>query len=125
MPISKEKKKEIVSKLKKATTGAKSLIFVNFHGLSVLDSGTMRRALKKEGIDFLVAKKTLVKRALDEATFQGERPELKGELALAWGGDLLAPARGVYEFQKKLDGKVSILGGIFEERYMDASGMME
>ena len=95
MPINKEKKKEIVSDLKKAMGDAKSMVFVNFHGLSVADSSVMRKALRKEDVNFSVAKKTLIKIALDEVAPEGERPEFKGELALAWSDDLLAPARGV------------------------------
>ncbi|HEY4516064.1 MAG TPA: 50S ribosomal protein L10 [Candidatus Paceibacterota bacterium] len=124
MPINKEKKKEIVSDLKKAMGDAKSMVFVNFHGLSVADSSVMRKALRKEDVNFSVAKKTLIKIALDEVAPEGERPEFKGELALAWSDDLLAPARGVYEFQKKFDGKISILGGVFEKKYMSAIEML-
>lgn len=125
MPITKDKKKEIVSNLKGAVGESKSLVFVNFHGLPVSDANVMRKSLREAEVKFAVAKKTLVKRALAESGVEGEIPELRGELALAWGADLIAPARGVYEFQKKYDSKVSILGGIFEGKYMTAVSMTE
>ena len=125
MPLTKDKKKEIVSDLKGAVGESQSLVFVNFHGLSVADANVMRKSLRESAVKFAVAKKTLVKKALGESSVEGEIPELKGELALAWGADLIAPARGVYEFQKKYDGKVSILGGIFEGKYMTAVSMTE
>ncbi len=44
-------------------------------------------------------------------------PELPGELALAFGDDELSPARGIFDFQKKLEGRVNIMGGVFEGAY--------
>ena len=125
MAISKAKKIEVVEKLKKAFKGAKSLVFVNFRGLNVGNVTAMRRALKSEDISYTVAKKTLTNRALDEGKFTGTKPALEGELALAWGEDLVAPARGVYGFQKKFPESLKIMGGVFEGRFMTALEMEE
>jgi len=38
---------------------------------------------------------------------------------------LLSPARGVFEFQKKHKDQVSIIGGVFEGKYMNQSEMTE
>ena len=123
MAISKAKKGEIVDKLTGALKGAKSLVFVNFHGLKVSDATAMRKALKEEGVSYSVAKKSLTKRILDAEKFEGTQPELPGELAMAWSEDLIAPARGVYGFQKKFPEGLKILGGMFEGRYMTKKEM--
>jgi len=125
MAINKVQKGEVVEKLQKAFKSAKSLVFVNFRGLSVGNATAMRRALKDEGVSYTVAKKTLTNRALDEEKFTGTKPELAGELALAWGEDLVAPARGVYTFQKKFPESLKIMGGVFEGRYMNTLEMEE
>jgi len=122
--ITKEKKKEIVEKLKRAFKDSKSVVFANFKGLSVADSSAIRRALRAEGVGYSVARKTLVKIALDGEKLEGERPALDGELALVYGSDALAPAREIYGFQKKLDGKISIIGGIFEGGYKSKEAML-
>ena len=121
MAISKQKKGEVLAKLASGFKSAKSLIFVNFKGLTVGNTTEMRRALKNEGISYTVAKKTLAERALDEQKFEGEKPALDGELALAWGEDLVAPAREVYNFVKKFPENLKILGGVFEGKYMSKS----
>lgn len=118
MAINKAKKGEVVDKLTSAFKKAKSLVFVNFKGLTVGNTTAMRSALRDEGVSYSVAKKTLTKRALDDQKFEGEIPSLEGELALAWGEDLIAPARTVYTFQKKFPENLKILGGVFEGRYM-------
>jgi len=125
MAISRAKKEEIVDKLSGAFKDAKSLVFVNFHGLNVANATEMRRALKSGGVSYSVAKKTLTNRVLDGEKFEGEKPNLEGELALAWGTDSVAPAREVYAFQKKYPEGLKILGGVFEGRYMSKSEMEE
>lgn len=125
MAITRAKKGEVVEKLKKAFKNAKSLVFVNFRGLSVANATQMRRALKNEGVAYTVAKKTLANRALEEEKFKGTKPALEGELALAWGEDPVAPARGVYAFHKKFPESLKIMGGVFEGRFMTAFEMEE
>jgi large subunit ribosomal protein L10 len=124
MAIKKEKKVEIISSLEKILSKSKSVVFVNFNKLLVKDSSALRRALKSENVGYVVSKKSLFERALGESGVKGERPEIKGELSIAYGDDLLAPARGIYEFQKKLEGRVSIVGGIFEGEYKTQTEML-
>ncbi len=126
MPRTKIEKKEILEKVEKIVKEAESMVFVNFHGLKVGDTVQVRRQLKKEGVGFFVAKKTLTRKALEGEgkKITGTMPELDGELGLAYGKDLIAPAREVYEFQKKFKDSISILGGVFEGRYMSKEEMM-
>ena len=114
----------MLAALKEIFTNPASVVFVNFHGLKVSDASALRRQLRGEGIRYLVAKKTLLKKALDGGSVAGELPPLDGELALAWGDDQLAPARGVYGFEKKLTGAVKILGGIFEGKFLGREEMV-
>lgn len=123
MARTKAQKKEIIEKLDKIMSGAKSLVFVNMHGLKVADSSTMRKALRKESVGFFVAKKTLTSIALANKKYSGTAPALIGEFGMAYGEDLVAPARGVFEFQKKFKDQVKIVGGVFDGAFMDAQAM--
>ena len=124
MPISKDKKKEIFANLSSIAKKAKSVVFVNFHGVNVTDTTNMRRALTAQGVSYLVSKKSLIKKALSENNVAGTMPELTGEVAIAYSEDLMAPSREVYEFQKKLDKKLNILGGIFEGAFKSQEEMV-
>ena len=124
MARTKIEKKEILEKLEKITKDAKSMVFVNFHGLNVGDTTQVRRKLKSENDGFFVSKKSLTRKALDAKKIEGLMPELTGEVGLAYGVDLIAPAREVYEFQKKYKGSISILGGVFEGKFMSKEEMM-
>ncbi len=123
MALTRQKKGEILSNLEKITKAAKSLVFVNFKGLPVSEQQNLRRALKTEAVSYTVAKKTLIRKALEGLKTEGSAPDMGGELALAYGEDLVAPARGVFGFQKKFPEQIKILGGIFDGRYMNKSEM--
>ncbi|HEY1037296.1 MAG TPA: 50S ribosomal protein L10 [Candidatus Paceibacterota bacterium] len=123
MAISKDQKHAIVARVKDILADSKSVVFVNFHKLPVSESTTIRRELRSKDVQFTVAKKTLTKRALADASVTGEMPSLEGELALVYSADLLAPAREIYEFQKKFADRVSILGGVFNGEYKNKTEM--
>ena len=122
MPITKEKKVELVAKIAKAVK-SKSVVFVNFHNLNVKDDQAMRKALRKEGVGYFVARKTLAKIALTQAKIEGTMPEFVNEFAIVYGDDLTAPAREFYAFQKKYTNNVKIIGGIFEGKFMSLEEM--
>ncbi|MDB4992072.1 MAG: rplJ [Parcubacteria group bacterium] len=123
MAITKAKKEDIVAKVTDALKDAVSVVFVNFKGLSVADTSAMRKSLKEEGIGYYVAKKTLVKRVLTSNGYEGTLPEMSGELALAWSTDATAAARGIFEAGKKHKDSLSIIGGVFENRFLNAVDM--
>jgi large subunit ribosomal protein L10 len=122
MAITKDKKREIVAKLSDAFQEAKAVTFVGFTKLTVKDSSALRLTLAKEGVKLFVAKKTLIRKALESGSYAGQLPELPGEVAVAWtaADDVTAPSRGVYEFGKKLKGALTLLGGVFEDAFIDA-----
>ncbi len=125
MAISKDKKIAIIAKLTDAFKEASSLVFVGFSKLTVKDASEMRRQLTKAGVRYYVAKKTLIRKALEQSGYTGEVPALPGEVAVAWtSDDITAPARGVHEFGKKLKGALTLLGGVFEGAFADAQTMV-
>ncbi len=124
MAITKAKKTEVVAKVNDAVKDAASVVFVHFKGLSMEDTSAMRRALKADGVSYLVAKKTLIKHALSSKGYEGEMPELPGEIAIAWSSeDPTLAARDIYEHGKKHKDALTIVGGIYEGAYQDAVAM--
>src|SRR3989344_2906907 len=128
MARTKLEKKEIIKKVEDIVNSAESVVFVNFHGLKVGDTMKVRRQLRSEDVEFFGAKKTLARKALESENLgkkiESNLPELRGELGLAYSKDLTAPAREIYGFQKKFKDSISILGGIFESKYMTKEEML-
>lgn len=127
MAISKDKKRAIVAKLTDAFKEASSIAFVSFSKLTVKDASRVRKELRDAGVRYYVAKKTLIRLALKQHGYDGEVPELPGEIAVAWtaaDSDITAPARGVYDLGKKLKGAITLIGGVFEGVFADAQKMI-
>jgi len=124
MAITKEKKQTILTKLDGVKKDSESIVFVRFNGLAVANSTAMRKTLREEGVGYFVAKKTLMKRAFQGA-FEGEMPDLDGEIAVAYSADAIAPAQKIKEFTTKYKDNLAIAGGIFQGVYKDAAEMTE
>lgn len=123
MAISRDKKVEILGKLKTATEKANTMVFVNFHAVPVVLATEIRKSLRDNGVGYFVAKKTLIKKAFGEKGFGGSIPDLPGEIAVAYGADQIAPAKGIYDYQKKNPDLLKIVGGVFEGNFVDAQMM--
>ncbi len=124
MAITKEKKQIILTKLDGVKNDSESVVFVKFNGMTVADTTAMRADLREAGVGFFVAKKTLMKRAFDGA-YEGEMPELEGEIALAYSKDAITPAQKIKEYAGKYKENLAIAGGIFQGVYKDAIEMVE
>ena len=124
MPKTRKQKEETVESLSKAIAGAESLVFAKFVKLVVADERVLRADLRSKGVSYKVAKKNLLKLAATNAKVPGEMPSLDGQVAIAYGADPLAPAKGIAEFGKTHAGMLSILGGIYEGKFVNRE-MME
>lgn len=113
----------MIEELTKIINQATTLVFVNFHGLTVAAATALRRSLRTEGVEYLVAKKTLINKALANHPTVKNLPDLPGEVAIAYGADQLQSAKGVYEFAKKYPTMLKISGGIFAGVWQDAAAM--
>ena len=123
MAITKAKKKDILAKLEGIKKESDSIVFVSFKGVTVKDTTIMRRAMREAGVGYFVAKKTLMKRVF--TGYEGEMPELEGEIAVAYSTDAIAPAQTVKDFAKKYKDAVAIVGGVFQGAFKSKAEMTE
>jgi len=124
MAITRAKKEAIVERLESIAQDAATLVFVRFNGLSVAQTAAMRAQLREAGVDYFVAKKTLMKRVFADA-FEGDMPELDGEIAVAWSDDAIAPAQHIKTFSSKYKDNIAIVGGVFDGVYKSQEEMTE
>ncbi|OHA18735.1 MAG: 50S ribosomal protein L10 [Candidatus Taylorbacteria bacterium RIFCSPHIGHO2_01_FULL_46_22b] len=122
MAKSKTQKAEALQAIDAVLKDAKSVVFAGFNKLTVGEVTAARKAMRAVGVTLLTVKKTLLAKTLSAHSF-GEIPSLTGQVMLAYGKDMLAPAREVLQVGKKLEGKLSILGGIFEGVFADKAKM--
>ncbi|MEI6296375.1 MAG: 50S ribosomal protein L10 [bacterium] len=124
MAITKDKKKELVVSLTDSVKNATSTVLVGFNKLKISDVTPLRKTLREQGVKMVVSKKTLMKRAFNEAGITGTLPQMDGQVALAFGSDEVTSAKLIAESEKKLKGMVSIIGGILEGKFLSKSEMV-
>jgi large subunit ribosomal protein L10 len=124
MAITKTKKIELVASFDSQIKDAQSMVFVKFKKLPVKETIELRRSLRAAGVEYKVIKKTLMKRVLATKGITGELPVLEGEVAIAFGADLIAPAREVFAFATTHKEQVAIVGGVFDGKFMSQTEML-
>lgn len=121
--LTRSEKAEVVSGLEKRFRSSAISIFADFRGISVAKLTALRGELKKIGAEFKVAKKTLLKRALEAAgpEFGGIEPKaLEGEIGVIFGyEDQVAPAKTAAKFSKEND-TFKVLKGVLAGNLIEA-----
>lgn len=112
----KAQKQEMVTGLASKLRRAPTLYVTDFTGLNVALLTKLRRRLRAAGVEYVVVKNTLARRALTEAQVTGLEPHLDGPTALVLGGaDPVAAAKVLADFAKEHE-KPAIRIGLIEGR---------
>lgn len=106
-------KKAVVSEIAEKMKKAESTVVVEYRGLTVAESTTLRRELRSEGVEFKVYKNALAQRAAQEVGAEDLVKDLVGPNAIAFGSDAVAPARILAKFAKDHEALV-LKSGIVE-----------
>ena len=119
-------KEETLAKLQDSFAKAKTVVFVNYSGLTVEDSTNLRKASKASGAEYFVAKKSLIKRAATEKGVKDFNDNsLTGNVGVVFGyEDEVAPAKAVKDFGKGKE-TFSILAGIMEGNFLDQATILQ
>lgn len=117
--LTRDQKSTIVTELQDRFTRQRISLFTDIRGVSVVKLSQFRRELKKLGAEFKVAKKTLLKRALDGAKIVLLPKELEGEIGVIFGyEDQVAPAKLAVKFGKTNE-TFKILKGILDGKIIE------
>lgn len=119
MSTNKEAKAEVVKDLAERLGRAKSALVANFSGLNVAAVSEIRRELRKAGVDYLVVKNTLMRRALAGTKREKIAEIFTNTTAVAFKYDDEAAKLGkaAQALSKKFD-KFQIKGGFVEDDVM-------
>ena len=118
-----EQKSPIIEEIKANFDGAKSVVLVDYLGLTVEQDTNLRRATRSENVIYKVYKNTYIKRAIEGTEFADLAQDLAGPTAVAISKeDATAPARVMAQFAKKAD-KLELKSGVVEGTYYDKNGI--
>ena len=118
-----EMKKAVVAEIKEKMVAAKSIVLIDYRGLTVAEVTELRSQCRKAGVEYAVLKNTMVNLAAKEAGIEGLEGFLKGPTAVAFGmEDAVAPAKVLTEFIKKTK-KTEVKCGLLDGQILDAAGV--
>ena len=118
-----EMKKAVVAEIKEKLVAAKSVVLIDYRGLTVAEVTELRNQCRKAGVEYAVLKNTMVNLAAKEAGIEGLDSYLKGPTAVAFGmEDAVAPAKVLTEFIKKTK-KTEVKCGLLDGQILDAAGV--
>lgn len=122
-------KKELVAELVEKIQKAQSIVLVDYQGLSVNAETALRKTLRENGGEYLVAKNRLFKIALKEAGVTDSFDELlEGTTSFAFGyTDPVAPAKAIFDLASSKEMKKAqifkIKGGVLTGKRIEAAGV--
>ncbi|HNQ92186.1 MAG TPA: 50S ribosomal protein L10 [Alphaproteobacteria bacterium] len=109
----------------KGTLGNTEIVIVSHNtGMTVAQVTELRKGLRAAGARYKVTKNTLAKLAIKDTKFAEIDDLLSGPTGLSTTTEEpLVVAKTVYDFAKKFDGKLVILGGYFGDMKLDAAAV--
>ena len=123
MPISKARKEELVAEYVDILNECDGFIVVRTQGLSVSQIQGMRNALREQNGRYLVAKNTLIKKALQTADWTVPEHLLTGPVAYIFGRDNMpGVSKALLKHIEDEDfaEKMQVTGGIMSGDILDA-----
>jgi large subunit ribosomal protein L10 len=109
--MKKEDKIAVIAELTTQFTKYNNIYVSDSSGLTAAADNSFRRELHKNGIKMVIAKNTLIQKAMENSgrDFSGLFGTLKGTSALMFSDDIKAPAKAIKTFRKKAE-KPSLKG---------------
>ena len=122
MAKTRQQKEETLAELAAVFSSSKSAVLVNYQGLKVKEAEELRRKAEKEGVGYIVAKKTLLTKALKAAGTEYDVTALSGMIGVATAADEVAAARLLSEFGKAHE-SMKILSAVVDGKIVNAAAV--
>jgi large subunit ribosomal protein L10 len=110
--VNREEKARVIEELAEKLRGG-SAVLVDYQGMDVARSTQLRARSREAGVEFVVAKNTLTRRAAGEAGVEDLSEYLVGPTALAFSEDPVASAKLMAEFADQVE-SFALKGGLLE-----------
>lgn len=123
MSQAQEQKKQVVEEIKEKIAKAKSLVLVDYMGLTVAQDTELRSGFRKAQVEYRVLKNTLVKKAMNELGYNQFDADLNGPTAVAFSyEDEVSAAKVFTEYSDKYK-KMAAKSGLCDGAYLNADGV--
>ncbi len=116
-----EQKKQLVSEIAEKIRKAKSLVLVEYRGLTVEKATELRNKCREAGVEYKVYKNTLMRFAFEELGYHDMTVNLEGPNAIALSyEDEVTAAKVTNDFAKTSNETLVLKAGIAEGKILNA-----
>ena len=115
-----EAKRETIAALREELANARTLIVSEYRGLKVKELAEIRRALRKQDVNYRIVKNRLMRIAAEDSVGDALSPLLTGPTAIAFGNDEAGTAKAVLDATRPYARLVRITGGVLGGRSIGA-----
>lgn len=123
MPISKNKKEELVARYVELLNDSQGIIITEFRGMTMANFNQVRTKLRDVGSSYMVTKNTLLRLALEQSGLSINKDLITGPIAVAFAHqDLGATAKAVLDLDKDIQ-LLLVKGALIGESEYDAKGV--
>ena len=120
-----EAKKQIVEEIKAKINSAKSIVLIDYKGLTVAEDTEFRCNMRKANVEYKVLKNTLMRKAFNELNVTAFDNDLNGPTSVAFCPDETSAARIACEMCKTTNDKISVTSAYVDSAYVDQKGVKE
>lgn len=125
MLLTRAQKEEKVARISQNLDKSKSVILVNYQGMTVPEINKLKANLREQGISFEIIKNTLFKIAVRKAGIKIDETLLDQPVAIVWGSDdEVTPAKLTVAFTKEAE-KFEVIGGIVNGEFSDKNMIIQ
>ncbi|MFA4845415.1 MAG: 50S ribosomal protein L10 [Patescibacteria group bacterium] len=125
MPKTRAQKEEILTELSDKLSRIKSAVFTSVSGYTMDDANALRQKGREQGVEIVVAKKTLLTRALLKNGFAVPEKDLAGSILTTLGyQDEIAPSKLMATFVKDRE-TMKVIGGLLEGKFVGPDAIVQ
>ena len=114
-----EAKKNAVEEIKNLISSSKSIVLVDYKGISVSNDTALRKAMRENNVVYKVIKNTLFKKACEQLGLTGLDEALNGTTAFAFSGEDETVAPRLVKNAMKDYSALSIKAGVYNSKAID------
>ena len=120
--VNRKEKAELIETLQAAFDGASTVVVTHQAGMTVAESGELRRKMRNAEAGFKVTKNRIAKLALKGTAYEDLESMFAGPTAIGTSADPVAAAKALVDFAKDND-KLTIVGGSMDGKTLDKAGV--
>ncbi len=120
--MNRTEKAELIETLQSAFNESSTIVVTHQVGMTVAESGDLRRKMRDAGAGFKVTKNRIAKLALKGTRYEDLESLFTGPTAVGMSQDPVAAAKAIVDYAKE-NKKITIIGGSMDGKTLDKAGV--